>query len=265
MTGSPSADVIRILFEENAGVIYGLGLRTCRSPEEAEDLVQETFMRAFKAWEGFEGRASPKPWLYTIAVRACQRMHRLRSGEPREMESFEELLPSAEGSIVDIPVDEDGALDDIIRNEARDTVDAAISTLPVDFRVTLVLKDIAGLSVAETAEVLNIKAATVKTRVHRARMRLRKILAEGLPQRVAGEDAGHGGPGHVCIDLLYAKQEALDKGAPFPVDDDELCERCRSVFATLDLARGACLDIRCGRYPDSLRGLIDRLRGDLSH
>jgi RNA polymerase sigma-70 factor (ECF subfamily) len=265
MTSSSSADAIRILFEENAGVIYGLGLRTCRSPEEAEDLVQETFMRAFKAWEGFEGRASPKTWLYTIAVRACQRMHRLRSGEPREMESIEELLPSKERNIVDIPVDENGALDAMVREEVRDTVDRAISLLPINFRVTLVLKDIAGLTVAETAEVLDIKGATVKTRVHRARMLLRKVIAENLPQREAGEDAGHGGPGHVCIDLLYAKQEALDKGVDFPVDDGELCERCRSVFATLDIALGACQEIRHGRYPESLRSIIDRLRSDLSH
>ena len=260
MSGSSSADAIRILFEENAAVIYGLGLRTCRSPEEAEDLVQETFMRAFKAWDGFEGRASPKTWLYTIAIRACQRMHRLRSGEPREMESIEELLPSKEKTLVDIPVDENGALDEMIRQEMRDTVDSAITMLPIDFRVTLVLKDIAGLSVAETASVMGIKEATVKTRVHRARMLLRKVIGDKLPRREAGEDAGHGGPGHICFDLLYAKQEALDKGVPFPVDDADLCERCRSVFATLDIAQGACQDIRAGRYPDSLRKIIDRFQ-----
>jgi hypothetical protein len=65
----------------------------------------------------------------------------------------------------------------------------------------------------------------------------------------------------VCLDLLHAKQEALDKGAAFPVDDDELCRRCKSVFATLDLAQGACVDIRHGHYPDSLKALIDRTLG----
>jgi RNA polymerase sigma-70 factor (ECF subfamily) len=252
---------IRRLFEENAGVIYNLGLKTCRSSEEAEDLVQETFLRALKSWGGFEGRSNPRTWLYTIAVRACQRMHRLRSGEPREMESFEELLPSKENDIVDIPAGEGDALDDMIRREARDTVERAIAILPIDFRVTLVLKDIAGLSVTETAEVLGIKEATVKTRVHRARLLLRKALAESLPRRPAGEQASVGGPGHVCLDLLHAKQEALDRGAAFPVDDDEVCKRCRAVFATLDLAQGACVDIRLGRYPDSLKALIDSTLG----
>ena len=257
-----SQEAIRKLFEENAGVIYGLGLRTCRSPEEAEDLVQETFLRAFKSWEGFEGRSSPKTWLYTIAMRTCQRMHRLRSGEPRQIESFEELLPSKETELVDIPTGEAGALDVMIRGEARKTVDRVLEDLPMPFRVTIVFKDIAGLSVAETARVLDIKEATVKTRVHRARMLMRKVLAENLPRRPAGPHAHKAGVSHVCLDLLYAKQEALDNNAPFPVDEDELCDRCRSVFATLDLAQGACLDIRRGRYPDSLQSLIDRtLRG----
>jgi RNA polymerase sigma-70 factor (ECF subfamily) len=121
-----------------------------------------------------------------------------------------------------------------------------------------VLKEIAGLSLAQAAEVLGVKEATVKTRVHRARMMLRQALAEDLPRRPAGEHADEGGPGHVCLDLLHAKQEALDRGAEFPVDSDELCERCRSVFATLDLAHNACVDIGHGRYPESLQALIDR-------
>jgi RNA polymerase sigma-70 factor (ECF subfamily) len=260
MTDPSSQEAIRRLFEENAGVIYGLGLRSCRSEADAEDLVQETFMRAYKGWDAFEGRSNPKTWLYTIAVRACQRMQRLRSGEPApgEMESLEALLPSHEGELVDLPAGDGDALDGMIREETREAVERAIDSLPMPFRVVLVLKEIAGLSLAEVAQVLDMKEATAKTRVHRARLMLRKVLAEELPRRPAGAHASEGGPGHVCLDLLRAKQDALDKGAPFPVDDDELCERCRSVFATLDLARKACVDIRHGRYPDSLQRLIDR-------
>jgi RNA polymerase sigma-70 factor (ECF subfamily) len=254
---------IRQLFEENAGIIYGLGLKTCRSSADAEDLVQETFMRAYKAWGDFEGRSNPRTWLYTIAVRACQRMQRLRSGEPREKESFDELLPAHEGELVDLPDGaESDALDAIMRDEVRESVERAIETLPMPFRLALVLKEIAGLSLAQTAEVLGVKEATVKTRVHRARLMLRKALAEDLPRRPAGEHDHEGGPGHVCLDLLHAKQEALDRGAEFPVDPDELCERCRSVFTTLDLARNACVDIGHGRYPESLQALIDRALTD---
>lgn len=256
MTAPSSQDDIRRLFEEHAGAIYGLGLRTCGSPDEAEDLVQETFLRAARAWGGFEGRSAARTWLYTIAVRACQRMRRRRSGEPRELESFDELPPADEDSLVDVP---DGdALDDIVREETRQAVEHAIDTLPMPFRIALVLKEIAGLSLAETGRVLGVKEATVKTRVHRGRMMLRAALAAGLPRRPAGANASEGGPGHVCLDLLYAKQEALDRGEHFPVDEDELCDRCRTVFATLDLAHHACLDIRHGRYPDSLKALIDR-------
>ena len=90
---------------------------------------------------------------------------------------------------------------------------------------------------SEVASILGVKEATIKTRVHRARLALRKTLAEDLPRR----DAPH--PDHsrqVCLDLLGAKQEALDRGVDFPVPPEELCTRCKSLFSTLDLTYDAC-------------------------
>ena len=74
--GQPADDAIPRLMDDYADHIYGLGLRLCDDPEKAEDLVQETFMRALKSWKSFDGRSKPSTWLYTIASRTCQRMER---------------------------------------------------------------------------------------------------------------------------------------------------------------------------------------------
>ena len=131
--------------------------------------------------------------------------------------------------------------------------DIALAELPVKFRLPLVLKDIAELSTAEVAEILGIKPATVKTRVHRARLALRKALSESLPKRPAPP------PDHsrqVCLDLLESKQEALDRGVDFPVAPAELCTRCRSLFATLDLTYDACRYLGDVELPAELRQTI---------
>jgi len=233
---SPAAAVEQLMASEG-GRIYGLGLRICRDSAAAEDLAQETFLQAFRKWDQFEGRSEPSTWLYTIAGRICQRWGRRRSGEPRQMESLSELLPSGESAVAALPAGEQNALDKKLESETRVRVDAALAGLPVKFRLPLVLKDIAELSTAEVAEILGIKPATVKTRVHRARLALRKALSESLPKRPAPP------PDHsrqVCLDLLESKQEALDRGVDFPVAPAELCTRCRSLFATLDLTYDAC-------------------------
>ncbi len=246
------------LYQEHASTIYSLGLRMCPSKEAAEDLVQETFLRAHRSWSTFEGRSKPSTWLWSIAVRACQRMKRKRAGEPEHLASWEELLPRPDAPIAAIPSINTDPLDDIIREEARATVELAIAKLPEAFRISLVLSDIAGLSQADIAEILDVKEATVKTRVHRARLLVRDAVAKNFPSRhVEAEQVNP----HLCLDLLHAKMESLDKGVPFAMPDDDLCDRCRSMFAGLDLAKDACVNIRAGQLPEPL---ASRLKAHLS-
>lgn len=247
-------DVIPKLLEEHGGMVYSLGRRMCDNAEEAEDLVQETFLQAYRNWDQFEGRSSPKTWLYTIAARTCQRMHRRRVGQPRRMQSLEELLPFGEGNLGFYDADSDSPLDLEIRREGKERIEEAIVTLPIDFRVPLILKDILGLSVKEVAEITDLKEATVKTRVHRARLRLRQALDAVLPQKPVPPAAY---PVQVCMDLLRLKQECLDRGeASHPQLDEMVCDRCDTVFATLDGTINACQEIGQGRMPSELRERI---------
>lgn len=236
----------------HGGRIYGLGLRLCGDPAQAEDLVQETFLAAYRGWEGFEGRSEPSTWLYTIARRLCQRLHRRQSGEPRTLETLDELLPGNDATVAD-PARFDPH-DERLRHEVSETVDRALAELPLDFRLALVLVDIAELSLAEAAAVLAVPINTVKTRVHRARLRLRRAIDAGLPQRSIERTQ----PAQVCYAMLQAKQLALDHEAPFPYPESALCERCKGVFAALDLGKDACVAIGRGELPPDVAAAVER-------
>ena len=259
--GEPADQAIPKLVDRYGDRIYALALRFCGGPEEAEDLVQQTFLNAFRRWKDFEGRSDPATWLYTIAARACQRQQRKRSGEPKWMEPLAEEGHDGEeerrGAVVASSEEAPDAAR--ARREAREIVERGISRLPHEFRLPLVLKDIVEFSLAEIAEILGIKEETVKTRVHRARLKLRKEIESAMPR--------DGEPVHpsqqICLDLLQAKQEALDHGADFPLPPDELCSRCRAVFEALELGKDACVTIGKGRLPPELKqALVERLAGD---
>ncbi len=239
--------------------IFSFSLKFCGNREDAEDLAQETFLQAFRKWDQFEGRSNPATWLYTIAARGCQRMRRKRAGEPDRLGSLDEQLPSGLTIAARLSSDEGGPLDEELRREAVEIVDGALARLPVDYRLPLVLKEIAELSLREIAGILGVKEATVKTRVHRGRLALRAELTERLgdaPER----DAEHSH--QVCLDLLRSKMEAMDRGIEFPVREEDLCARCSAFLRSLDVTGEACRWVQGGgQLPDVVRDRINQRVG----
>jgi len=226
--------------------------RSCGDGSQAEDVVQETFVQAYRAWDQLEDPSAARAWIYAIARRVCQRMTRRRAGEPARLESIDELEPRPTPTVPELAAEDDPHRERL-RAEARELVERGLAALPEAFRVPLVLADIAELSVAEIAAVLGLKEATVKTRLHRARLKLRTVLAEGLPQRPAPP------PPHdrsVCLDLLRAKLEAMDRHAPFPYSDQALCERCRTLLDTVELAGQTCAALTAPEVPPALRARV---------
>lgn len=253
LVGAPADEAIPRLLELYGDKLYRLGVHQCGDEEEAHDLVQDIFTTAFRKWDQFEGRSEPSSWLYTIAVRICRRRHRRRAGEPAHHVPLETLLPSQEAAVAIVPA-EDDPLTATLRREARERVDRAISRLPIHYRMPLLLKEIAELTIDEVAEVLDLKPATVKTRLHRARLMLRQEIETLLPTADLPE------PDHarrICLDLLRAKQEALDRGVELPIPDDELCSRCRALFDSLELAHSACHSLHAGKVlPAEVRQMV---------
>ncbi|MFT5240588.1 MAG: RNA polymerase sigma-70 factor (ECF subfamily) [Candidatus Promineifilaceae bacterium] len=249
--GHASADdAIPYLLELHGGRMYNIGMRLCRNHADAEDMVQETFLLAYKNWDQFEGRANITTWLYTISARVCQRMHRLRSGQPAHMESLNELLPFGDTKMARLPSQEDDPAAQTLRADLIVHIETAISALPVEFRIPIILRDIVDLAIEDIANILNIKPQTVKTRIHRARLRVLKAVNGHLPQEDAPPPAYSK---QMCMDLLRAKQEALDRGVSFPHGQNILCERCSAVFASLDLGRDLCRELGNGAIPPALR------------
>jgi RNA polymerase sigma-70 factor (ECF subfamily) len=252
------AEAVKRLVAEHGGQLFGLAKRFCGSADEAEDLVQEVYLQAFKHWDSFRHDASEKTWLYTIAAHACQRMHRKRAGEPEKIESLDKLLPFDDPLIAVIPSELGDQLQKQVEADARERIENAIATLPDDFRIPLILKEIVGFSVRETASILGLEEGTVRSRLHRARLKLRAAVDKAIP-RTSEPASPPAYPEQTCLDLLNAKQEALDRGVPF--DANIICQRCQSVFASLDLTQNICHDLARGDLPEGLRdSLLARIR-----
>lgn len=168
------AEFARVV-EAYSGVIYRLALKMVNNPQDAEDVLQETFLKAFRALPNFDGRSSLSTWLYRIGSNEALMLLRKRK---QPMISIDEPVESGEDTqepmdIVDwccLPESE------LLSKEARVKLDQAINQLPDSLRIVFVLRDIEGLSTNETAEVLNLSESAVKTRLSRARLRLREML-----------------------------------------------------------------------------------------
>lgn len=243
-----------LLLERHGDRLYSLGLRFCGNAADAADLVQETFLRALRSWPTYRGDAAVSTWLYRIAARVCQRMHR-RHRRERSLPDPRRLLPLGDGPLASVPADTDSPLEQQIGREMVEHVEESIARLPMKYRVPLVLKEIVGFSVQEVAQILALREATVKTRLHRARLALRKAIDETLPHKDAPPTPYSQ---RVCFDLLRAKQDALDRGVSFPLPPGVLCERCRVVFQTMELAHDVCAQLAGDRIPEALRDRIEQ-------
>ena len=167
------------MVEVHAGRIYNLALRILGDEVAAEDVLQETFMNAFRAIDRFEGRSRLSTWLYRIA--ANQALMKLRRSKPVEvpLESTgeQDLVLNQASDWSSRPESE------LLDSEARHEMQRAISKLPDTLRLVFILRDIEGRSTAETAEILNISIPAVKTRLLRARLNLRNRLSLYFDER----------------------------------------------------------------------------------
>jgi RNA polymerase sigma-70 factor (ECF subfamily) len=168
--------------ELHADGLYRLALRLLHSETEAEDVLQETLLSAFRAIQSFDGRSSLKTWLYRIAYNAA--LMRLRRHEPFTV-SVDEPGPADEGKLVPQELFDWCCLPerDFESAEARAELEQAIRELPEKLRAVFILRELEGLSTAETAQTLGIAGPVVKTRLHRARLWLRERLTPYFSER----------------------------------------------------------------------------------
>jgi RNA polymerase sigma-70 factor (ECF subfamily) len=180
MLGSRETTQIKRVFESeampHARSLYGAAMRLTRSPDDASDLVQETLLKAYRAFDQFEPGTNCKAWLFRIMTNAFINKYRRRVKEKEILEGSERQ--AAEHNLVHLPskrpfLDPEGHLVD---QALGDEVIAALEDVPVDFRTVVVLSDIEGFSYKEIADICDIPVGTVMSRLFRGR----RILQERL-------------------------------------------------------------------------------------
>jgi RNA polymerase sigma-70 factor (ECF subfamily) len=164
------------LVETYSANIYRLALKMLNQPQDAEDVLQETFLKAYRGLKNFDGRARLSTWLFRIATNEALML--LRKHRP-EFVSIDEPIETEDGEqdpvqIVDWCCLPEG---EMMSKEARQHLAQAAERLPHTLRVVFLLRDIEDLSTQETADVLGLTETAVKTRLSRARMRLREDLS----------------------------------------------------------------------------------------
>jgi RNA polymerase sigma-70 factor, ECF subfamily len=174
------------LVDAYSAPIYRLGLRMLGNEQDAEDVLQNTFISALTHLSTFEGRSSVLTWLYRIAVNESLMI--LRRGKPEvnidDVDSSDENDVAHPTQFVDW-----GALpeDELLSVEGKQALDNAIQNLPENLRMVFLLRDIQDLSIKDTADALNLSESNVKVRLLRARLMLREQLSYYYGERMKKE------------------------------------------------------------------------------
>ncbi len=175
---APGPNEFDTLYRDHVDLIYRYAHRLCGETEAAKDLVQETFLNAYRGLKNFRGDARISTWLYTIASRACMRMRRKRKGEPKHELSLDEFVPRSEGEFR-LQISTEGLSPEaaLQNKELRQALDQAINKLPKKYRMVLILCDMEELSAKEVGTIMGVNERAVKSRLHRARLFVRRELS----------------------------------------------------------------------------------------
>jgi RNA polymerase sigma-70 factor (ECF subfamily) len=174
---SGRSDKFQDLVKRYEQKLYNFTFRMCRDTTDAEDAVQETFINVFRYLKDFRYETKFKNWLYRIAASACIKKRRKSKFAPERELSLDEFFPQEGTDIVNhVPNWAQMPLNKLLNEELLDTINQAILSLPEKYRLVIVLRDIEGFSTAETAQILDLSAANVKVRLHRARLFMRDKL-----------------------------------------------------------------------------------------
>ena len=173
--------------------VYNLALRMTDNAEDAADMAQEAFIKAYNSLSGFRGDSKFSVWLYRIVSNVCLDFLRKQSRRPAVSLSVED--DDGEEVQMDVPDDSMSPQQMLERQLTREAVREGLSQLPEDYRQILLLRELQGLSYDEIAQALDIGVGTVKSRIFRAREKLCEFLNQtgNIPDYVASSNKRGGG------------------------------------------------------------------------
>ncbi len=231
-------EALERLLERHQARVYRFGMKMCRNPDDAEDVLQDTLLAMARGVRDFRGASSLSTWLYSIARSFCIKKRRRSRFAPATESSIDCDDDREAGALVDPGVSPEEAA---ARHEVGQALEAAIARLEPKYREVLILRDAEGLTAPEVAEVLGLGVDAVKSRLHRARRSVRDRLAPLLAP--AGDPAPAAGAS--CPDVLAMFSRHLEGEISADVCASmerhlEGCPRCRGACDSLKETRTLC-------------------------
>ncbi|MGO8875599.1 MAG: sigma-70 family RNA polymerase sigma factor [Acidimicrobiales bacterium] len=166
--------------EQFMGSLYSAALRMTRNPSDAEDLVQETYLKAYRSYDSFRAGTNLKAWLYRILTNTFINAYRARRRHPEEteLEEVEDFYLFHRLGGLEAAAAGRSAEDEVLESMTDEEVKQAIESLPEAFRMAVLLADVEGFSYKEIAGIMDVPIGTVMSRLHRGRRALQKALHE---------------------------------------------------------------------------------------
>lgn len=242
-----SRQAIEQLLEKHHDRIFRFGMRFCGNEEDAKDVMQETLLTLVRSLPSFEGRSALSTWLYTVARSFCIKKRRKGKFAPAQLDSLE-----ASETSFNEPAQEGPEPDEALAaKRLQAAFDRELHELEPEQREVLVLRDIEGLPASQVAEVLQISVAAVKSRLHRARLKLREKLAPLLTADVPS-------PSTSCPDVLALYSQFIEgdiEPAVCQTMERHLasCERCRAQCDSLKRTLSLCSRVAAAELPSEVK------------
>jgi RNA polymerase sigma-70 factor (ECF subfamily) len=219
---------LETLLKRHQARVYRFGMRMCRDPEDARDILQDTLLTMARSLSDFQGKASLSTWLYSVARSYCIKKRRKSKFAPARVESLEQDTTREAEALVDSARAADESL---AAHELHEVLEQGLQQLPAEQREVLLLRDVEGLTAPEVADVLELSVAAVKSRLHRARAALRSLLAPALEGRSPAATSG----ASACPDILGLYSRHLEGEI-----DAELCSQMESHVEGCARCRQSC-------------------------
>ncbi|HUP70507.1 MAG TPA: sigma-70 family RNA polymerase sigma factor [Acidimicrobiales bacterium] len=194
---TPAPTAVQALFVEQAmehmPSLYSAALRMTRNPADAEDLVQETYLKAYRSFASFQQGTNLKAWLYRILTNTFINSYRAKKRRPEQtdVDDVEELFLYRRLGGLEAAAAGRSAEDEVLESFTESEVKEALEALPDQFRMAVLLADVEGFSYKEIATILDVPIGTVMSRLHRGRRALQKALFDfGMNRGLVGEREG---------------------------------------------------------------------------
>jgi RNA polymerase sigma-70 factor (ECF subfamily) len=241
------------LLERHEAQVYRFGMKMCRNPEDAQDVLQDTLLAMARGIRDFRGASSISTWLYAIARSHCIKKRRHSKFAP---EAERSLDTDAAREASELP-DPGRAPDEVVAGrEVQRALEEAIGALEPMYREVLLLRDVEGLTAPEVAEVLGVTVQAVKSRLHRARLSVRAHVAPRLGIAEPGA-----APTGNCPDVLQLFSQHLEDEISTEVCAEmerhlQSCGRCRGTCESLKRTLDLCRTVPSVRVPPAIQDSV---------